>query len=543
MAGVKETGASAVPSPSAAAVAQGLAAAKKSTEMAAGQVMIAEAAKRTAEFKEELAREQASEKKETETQKESEPRDTPELSRQSKWFGIEGKLLKEANLKWVLEMEQELWEAFLNWIPVEDQDLSGQLEELSKLYLALLDAILTHTTGEEQAVQLDRLEEVLSGKLNLLLDADVQELMKLLERTGQTEALRKVRSSVYQQTTGKSISYQAADKFYSRAKTASAGNTRYFMPESSESGQNMRSSVRNSMVSSGRSYGTVSMVASDEGMVYQRGKGGNIQINQEFDAQRKSGEIQRSQRNAALNHVKEGNRGGTVFSGGKSALTGRELTAANRFAEHITGSGNLFKNPGIQAKNEEVLGLLAAVTSMKGQIYSSNQNHALKVPMKSAVNQFVDYYLTQKGVYKVYNYTMDIYGRTRNPQKAIEEGLEYAYRLFLTKKEDTGYRQQSSYSEQAGFFQMLLRGQSPEADLRQGMRLLEQNWREFLTSIGESEKKGITLKMQKYSPWGALLEPEEIKKFQKGKMEKMILTEAIGVAVLLVVYLIYRLLF
>ena len=33
-------------------------------------------------------------------------RDTPELSRQSKWFGIEAKLLKDENIKWTLEMDQ-----------------------------------------------------------------------------------------------------------------------------------------------------------------------------------------------------------------------------------------------------------------------------------------------------------------------------------------------------------------------------------------------------------------------------------------------------
>lgn len=226
-------------------------------------------------------------------------------------------------------------------------------------------------------------------------------------------------------------------------------------------------------------------------------------------------------------------------------FTGKELEGADRFAAHMNGSGNLFREPGISARNDEVVGLLAAVTAIKNEMYAQNSGRGsgMKAPLKSAVNQMIDYYLTQKGVYKVYNYTTHIYEKTGSPQKAVEEGLEYAYRTFMEKKNDTVYRQQAAYSEQAGFFQSLLGGQSLRTDLARGMRLLESNWREFLKTAGESEKKGITLTMQKHSPWGILMEPEDMKKDEGKEKEKVFLTRMACVAALVAGYLCYRLFF
>ena len=138
---VKETGGDAA-LPKAAAVAAESRMAKKTAQMQAGQVLITEAAKHAAEVKENLEKERADrkaeQKEDNSRDRTEEKRDTPELSKQSKWFGVEGKLLKDANIKWTLEMELELWEAFQAWMPSGDEHLSAQLKELSRLYLALL---------------------------------------------------------------------------------------------------------------------------------------------------------------------------------------------------------------------------------------------------------------------------------------------------------------------------------------------------------------------------------------------------------------------
>ena len=176
---------------------------------------------------------------------------------------------------------------------------------------------------------------------------------------------------------------------------------------------------------------------------------------------------------------------------------------------------------------------------------SAGRDQSMSTPMRSAVNQMIDFYLSQKGVYKVYNYTTNVYEKTGDPQKAVQEGLEYAFKTFMEKKENTVYRQQEAYSDRAGFFQMLLKGQTMQADLIRGMKLLESNWREFLKAVGENEKKGIALKMQKHSPWGFLMEPEPLKKGNGDITDnkKALITQAVCVAVLVLGYLCYRLFF
>ena len=111
MSGVKETGGN--PGQSTAAAAATAAAAVpdsriagKIAQMEAGQALIAEASKHAAEVKEELLKECDLRKKEwkedSSRDRTEDKRDTPELSRQSKWFGIEAKLLKDENIKWTL---------------------------------------------------------------------------------------------------------------------------------------------------------------------------------------------------------------------------------------------------------------------------------------------------------------------------------------------------------------------------------------------------------------------------------------------------------
>ena len=511
--------------------------AKKSAQLEAGQVLIAEAAKQTAQARQKMEQERAERaaEKDAEKERQEDKKDTSELSKQSKWFGIEGKLPENIDIRWTLEMMKELWEEFQQWIPVKDQNLSAQLEELSKLYLKLLEAILTHTMGEEQAAQAERLNAVLAEKLNLLLETELKDLKQLLEQAGQKDTLDLVKASVYRQTTGESISGRAASRFYAQGNTASGRSSRYFMPESSGSGIS-RSTARGSTY-----VQTASGV--EEGRIYKLTDGRSVQMNQAFDAQRKAEELQVSQRGRILGGT-DGLGTGDI-SGGKPGLTGKELAEANQLAAHINGSGNLLKNSGINAQNDEVRGLVAAITNIKGQGYAANagKNNSMVTPLRNAINQMVDYYLSQKGIYKVYYYTTNAYERTKNPQKAIEEGLEYAYRLFMEKKADEAYRMQEAYSDRAGFFQMLLRGQAMQADLIKGMRLLENNWREFLRSIGENEKRGIALRMQRYSPWGLLAEPEGFKKKAKEKNDRTILIEAACIAVVVIVFICYRIFF
>lgn len=500
----------------------GVRAAKKASELEAGQALLTAAVKQNEKEKEELKQRQ---EEKSEERKETTSRDTPELSKQSKWFGTEGKLLEQENVKWDVTMEEEIWQALLRWMPDKTGDLSAQFEELSRLYLALLEAILTHTMGDEQALQKELLDAVLAEKLNLLMDTELKDLLTMLEEAGQTETVNVIKASVYKQTTGENISARSAGAFFSRGRTGASGNSRYFMPEAKISRQN------------------------DTGMLYKRSGSRNVQVNEEFRSYRNTGEQQISQRSSVLN-ASAGRSTGASSAGRAVTYSGKELQQANRLAEHINGSGNLLNNKEISAKNEELTGYLAAVTSIKGQVYAENagRDNAMKVPVKSALNQFIDYYLSQKGVYKTYYYTTNAYERTKSAQKAMEEGLEYAYKQFLEKKNNEAYRGQTAYSEQAGFFHAAGKNMSMEEELRRGLLLLEKNWREFLRSIGEEERKDLLVTLQKYSRWGELLKPEnrgknKEEKPQEAKRERVMTWQILAVAAVAGVYIVYRLFF
>lgn len=503
-------------------------AAKKTMELEAGSILLEQSVKQAAKEREMIKREQeaASEKRDDNNRREdTEPRDTPELSKQSKWFGIEGKLLEQENIQWSLEME-EVWEVFLSWLPVRGMGLSEQLSGLSDLYMELLEALLTHTVGEEQAAQRKMLDAVLAQKLSLLMDTDIGELMEFLEEAGQTETINSIKADLYKKTTGERMSSGEAARFFSGGRTSAFGSSRYFVPDTGTAKQE------------------------DTGVLYMRSGARSIQLSQEFTARKNSGEQQMDQRVRVINGIK-GQDGSAGASAGKStSYTGRELIRANGFAGHITGSGNLLSKTGFNTGNEEAAGFLAGITAIKGQVYSevSGRDHAMNAPVKSALNQFIDYYLTQKGMYKTYYYTTNAYERTGSVQKAVEEGLEYAYRQFLEKKNGGAYRGQNAYAEQSGFFRTFLGDMSMEEDLRRGLKLLEENWKAFLRSVGEEERKDIFLTFQKHSRWGELLRADLRKDKEKEKQpgqkrERIMAAEAVCAAAVVIVYILCRLFF
>ena len=114
-------------------------------------------------------------------------------------------------------MEEAAWEAILNWQPGPDGDIRRDLAELSRLYLALLEAILTYTTGEEQTIQQGRLDAVLAQKLSLIWDLDIKDLDIFFSQAGQAAILKAIKASLYRQATGSAISPGAAEQQIGRA--------------------------------------------------------------------------------------------------------------------------------------------------------------------------------------------------------------------------------------------------------------------------------------------------------------------------------------
>ena len=100
----------------------------------------------------------------------------------------------------MLELEGEDWELFLEWQPDPNLALSKQLQELSKLYLTLLEAALKNAEGENLIAQLERLDGLLAQKISLIMDQNLEQLISLLEKAGQNTSLDSIRSSLYRQT-------------------------------------------------------------------------------------------------------------------------------------------------------------------------------------------------------------------------------------------------------------------------------------------------------------------------------------------------------
>lgn len=490
-------------------------AAKKFAELEVGRVLVEQAARRAEKEREKLEEERL-EKKEKESERTN--RDTPEISKQSKWFGVEGKLLMEEQVKWVLEMEKELWDAFQNWKPAPYGELEKQLEELSKLYQALLEAILTCTIGEEQSIQKDRLDGVLVEKLLLLADVRLNNLMGLLGQMDQTETIKRVWCSLYKQTSGESISTKMLQKFLEKSQVRSSGNNYGTISQA----HNARETSAGTAVQ-GRT-GVSSVM--EEGRVYKLSGKNGIRVSQEFIQQK--ADILR-ENGTALNQSAHRGTGQGIF-------TGRELELAEAFAKHIQGSIQLFGGTR-DSYSTEAAGFLAALLSIKGEFYISDtvRAGAMALPMESLVNRMVDYYLSRKEAYQTYYYTTDLYNKTKDPEHAIEKGLEYSYRLFLDKKSGEEKTGQKMDEKAAAFFPAFF-GRMAEEEYKKGLRRLKENWREFLTAIG-GNGRDMNLRMQRYSPWGAIVEGEKKRKVREEKENQLFKKQVLFLAGLILLYL------
>lgn len=498
--------------------------AKKTLELKAGEVLITEASKKLAESKKEIQDESREKKEEKE-----EYRDTSSLSEQSKWFGIERKAVENIFKKWALEMEAELWEAFLNWFPKTDQSLHDQLEELSDLYLALVKSVLIHTVGKEQQEQMLRLETVLSEKLNLLIQQSLKELMEFTGEFGTEEIQKNIKSSLYRQITGDTLSRSEIDAFYSK--------------------------------DGARKNGALNKNQSGASLYYPSGKNA-IKLNQNYH-ERINSEALLINRENAIGGYSKGGEYNVGYQGNVAVYSEREMELANQFVQYITGSGNLFENRGVTAQNSEVFGVLAAVTAMKGNIFFADKENTglFGSEVKGMLSRFIDFYLIQAeqqntagvqmargggsgsqrsaygGLYDVYYYMMNIYSKTKEPSKAVMEGIQYAAQMFEKKKMDAAFSKDSAYGKEAGFFEMFRKDQT--GDWSVGRQILEKDWEEFLRMAGWQNRKNFYLLLEKYSPWGTTLSAGKKSRLRKHEIDKMLIFGCGAVLAAVLLYMLF----
>lgn len=449
---------------------------RQQTEMKGGEALIREVSRKTRQ-----QREQA--QSDDQDIKPEQPKDTAELSdthSRTDHLGI----LDETS-KWLLEMAKEDWEAFLEWWPDPDIPLADQLSELSKLYLSLLEAAFKYAEGKNLAEQMERLDSLLAQKLELIMDQNLDQLTALLEEAGDSASLDGIRSSLYRQTAGRMLSPQAVHSLFAQA--SSARNT-----------AGAHAGIRSRFPSS---------PFSGEGMIYQPSRKQNAGFQQVYQTQQHSWREQLRQRTETIRDARNGVAGKAFCQTRAVFCSGRELEAANRFAAHVRGTGNLFNNPGITARNQEVTGLLAAVMAIKGQIYAGECSHTrfLARILQDAIEKIINQYLGSRGSANIYNHTLAAYWQTKNPQKAIQDGQDYAYQQYREKQEDPAFPKSVHYSRESGFFRSLLKNLSPDKEFALGSAILLKDWKDFLYTIkGNAQEPSALSRIAGYSPWSIL---------------------------------------
>lgn len=509
--------------------------ARQQAEMKAGEAMFRGASQKIIVQREKVK----SDDEDVGQTEENQPKDTAQLSEQHLRISRGNAASVEEILEWVLEMAEKDWEAFLEWQPESDVPLQTQLQELSKLYLALLEAALKYAEGGNLAWQTARLDALLAQKLCIIMEQNLEQLTILLEQNGQAAVMNGIFSSLYRQTAGRILSLQAAHSLFAQGGTVSHGGSRAFSSAGLSSSTLTRASPDFSSFSLSR---TAAGSFSGEGMIYQSSRKQNVRFQQVYHGQKNSWREQIKQRTEIIGRARKGIADNTFHKTGAVVCSGKELEAANRFAAHLNGRGNLFQNPEISAVNDEVTGLLAAIMSMKGQVYAGEckQVDSLVLGLQKAIRKIVDYYLRQKGVANVYYHTLEVYQRGKNPQKAIKAGQDYAYQRFCEKQRESAYQKSAPYSREAGFFRAVLKNISPEKEFALGVNVLQKDWENFLRSMEKGKKSSHTLKAERYSPWGILLDPEVRDAEGRGSSMKILLGAAVLLLIAIVVFVCLR---
>lgn len=479
--------------------------ARQQAEIKAGEALFREAAQKITDQREKMQSDNAEE------QNQCQPKDTAQLSDMHLRLRTDGDRTMEEILIWILEMAGEDWEAFLAWQPEYDGSLSDQLQELSKLYLELLEAALKYAEGDNLVLQLQRLDDLLAQKLSSVMNQNLEFLTHLLEKNGETGVVDGIRSNLYRQTAGKSLSLQAAHRLFVQATSGRYGNARHSdsVTVSSFKGEEIHTPSSAYARQSGRGMPSASSLPfSGEGMIYQSSRKQNVRFRQVYDRQQNLWKEQIRQRNEVIHRARKGIAENTFHRTSALFCSAKELERANQFAAHVSGQGNLFQNPDISARNEEVTGLLAAIMTIKGQVFAgvSGQANSLILSLQKVIGKMTDHYLSQKGGADVYYYTLSAYMKMKNPRKAVQIGQDYAYQQFCEKQKNPVYQKLTAYSRESGFFRAF-QSTSLEKDFAFGCNVLQKDWELFLHSVGTIGNSSYLSGVERYSPWGMLADP------------------------------------
>lgn len=401
------------------------------------------------------------------------------------------------------QLLEEILKFLENWQPQPGWALSQEIKQLGDIYQKLLQDVLKLYANQEQAgIQSDRINGLLLAIVDRLGDNKFPSLLFLLENYGDKGAADFLRASVFSKITGRNVSSQ---------EVASARKQWVH-------GEEKKSSTFQA------AQGKIpASPAQEKGILYSRTKGNRIDTNRQYKEWVQAVERFRLQSGTEEKRVNRGNR---FFYSQYQSYSASDIEQTERFLDYITEKGNLYENPALTARSEELLGFLMAASMVKVQIYSEYAGVGSKMAgdVWNALERFFRHYLAKaidpenqhsagagnvrwldsKIIQRIYYQVMELVQRAKSPGKGLEKGLQYVCQVYLSKKEkNEGVQKRKS----TGFFSASTNGKDKLEDLKYGAGALDQDWKEFLDSIGQNSN-ALLQSMYANCPWGILMEGE-----------------------------------
>jgi len=462
-------------------------------------------------------------------------RDTAALSDESAYYKLSTDELSDLDKMWGKEEADLAWEDILSWSPSDLKPLPEELEYLAVIYKELLQAILENTTAKVQEDQLAALENVLSDIFMKVLEARMGELKILFGSFGSHSSMAALKAALYRSVTGNTLSSLELNRVFEEQEHA--GDTADLNP----------GSIRIPVNESGNE--------AEQGMIYQPAGEGRIKNDPRY--------AWRMRREVPLSALDGSSFPGNKTSGAKASISSMgkntvyspsDLESAEGFAGYINHKGNLLRGSGLSGGSEELYGFAAALMAIKSQTFAaySGINKGLAADLREAVDRMIDYYIQEafkqsegamkrlggrntlfqpRAAYKVYYYMMNLYQTTKDLRETANKGIRHAYQQFLKDKECLETKDDSG-----SFFTKDKK--DPREDWKEGKRIVERDWKEFLSFMGREDLGGIPLGILELSPWGMLAEPELSPRGKGGSISPVFLAGA-AIAILILFFIMF----
>ena len=435
---------------------------------------------------------------------------------------------------WNEEEWKEAFREFTDWCPSETLPVSEVLEQLARIYKELLLAVLTH--GTQAGGEAERLNQELSLLLQKLLMTRLGDLELLLKNYGSSTSINALRGAVCRSVMGKNLTEAELNELFGRGDLAGKSAV-----SANESG------IRTPVFDKGIETGM--------GIIYQPAGSGTIKNNPGYaENLMKETSMIILDKDSSLKNKAGKTQGASLTI--SPLKTGRvyeikDLETAQRFAAYLSREGNLFKLAGLTGKSEELWGFLAAIMSIKSQVFASylGMEKGLAMDLREAGDRMTDGLIQEmvsqsslkysgaavrkhvfeaKDVYKIFYYMMNIYLAKADVNEAANKGIRYAYQQFLKKKEVSEDRR-----EPESFFTK--EKKTPSDDFKEGRKLIERDWKEFLNFLSSGNSSEMPQGILMLSPWGILAEPEIVMERDEGSLSPAFLLGGGAVLVILII--------